>query len=248
MKSSQNSFASVYATAKAKVFHQPQPVAEIGQSPFILNTPANLNTSIKDGFVFISEPQGEAANRYRKIATALAQGSWPLKRILITSATSGDGKTLTAVNLALALAERGHSVFLAELNLVRPRYRYVFGSPSPLGVESVLRGESAPEDATFVLGSTRIAIASVALPMRNNELLKERRNLDKLLEYGLNTYQWSILDVPPIGECSTIRELASKAGPVVMVARSRKTKLNVFRRAALALGSDLNYVLLNDVA
>jgi Mrp family chromosome partitioning ATPase len=252
MKQSHNPFSSAYASAKAKILPQQRPAAEIKPStaptPFILSPPANLNTSAKDGFVFISEPRGETANRYRQIASAILRGSWPLKRILITSPAGGDGTTLNAVNFALALADRGQSVFLAELNLMRPRYRYVFGSLAAPGVESVLRGEDAPEDITYQLGATRIGIASVGTPMRNNDLLKERRNLDKLLDYGTSAFQWSVLDVPPVSECSIIRELAAKSGPVVMVARSRKTKLEVFRRAATALGNDLSYVLLNDIA
>jgi succinoglycan biosynthesis transport protein ExoP len=199
-------------------------------------------------FVFISEPGGggsEAVPRDRLGDDARHLAAEADSR---HSPAGGDGKTLTAVNFALALADRGQSVFLTELNLMRPRYRYVFGSLAAPGVESVLRGEEAPEDVTFQLGATRIGIASVATPMRNNDLLKERRNLDGLLDYGMSSFQWSILDVPPISECPIIRELAAKAGPVVMVARSRKTKLDVFRRAATALGNDLSYVLLNDIA
>jgi Mrp family chromosome partitioning ATPase len=150
------------------------------------------------------------------------------------------------MNLALAIAEQGHSVFFVELNLKRPRCRYVFGSPPARGVESVLLGEATPEEVTFQLGDTRIAIASVAAPMPDSLLVRPGPNLDKLLAYGESGYQWSILDLPPLEDCPAIREIATQAGPVVMVARSRRTKLNVFRRAAAALASDLDYVLLND--
>jgi len=208
-----------------------------------------VNTSEKDGFVLVSDPDGDAAHRYREMVAAIIRGPWPKRRILVTSSASGEGKTLTAVNLALVLGEMGRSVFLAELNLMRPRYRYVFGRPSEArGTESVLQGEASPEEVTFQLGDTRIAVASVANPMPNNDLLRRQEKLAQLFEYGAKTCEWSILDVPPIHECSAIKELASCAGPVVMVARARQTKLEVFRSAALALGNDLDYVILNDVA
>jgi Mrp family chromosome partitioning ATPase len=210
---------------------------------------ASLNTSAKDGFVLVSDPDGEAAHRYREMVTAMMRGPWPKKRIMVTSSASGEGKTLTAVNLALVLAEMGRSVFLAELNLKRPRYRYVFGTPPEArGTESVLQGDATPDEVTFQLGATRVAVASVASPMANNDLLRNRGKLETLLEYGAKTCEWTILDVPPIYECSAIKELASCAGPVVMVARARQTKLEMFRKAAVALGNDLDYVILNDVA
>src|SRR5271165_6730991 len=88
--------------------------------------PLDLNMSNRDGFVFVSDPDGEAAHRYRDIVDEILARAWPRKRMAVTSPASGEGKTVTAVNLALALAEKGHSVFLVELTLMRPRYRYVF--------------------------------------------------------------------------------------------------------------------------
>jgi len=251
MKSFPNSQSQAFAAAKAKAAPQwtvPESRPSAAPGPAILHSPAALNTSRKDGFVFISDPRGKAANRYRAMAATILSGAWPRKRILITSPAPGDGKTMTCVNLALALSERGQSVFLAELNLVRPRYRFVFGSPSAAGVEAALKGQVAPQDITFQLGATRIAVASVATPMASNELLGKQTNLDALLAYGQINYQWTILDLPSIGEYPAIDDLASQAGPVVLIARSRKTKLDAFRRASAALGARLNYVLLNDAA
>lgn len=249
MKPFPNSLAHAFAAAKAKAaphWTVAEPRSSTSQGPPIAYPAAELNTSRRDGFVFISDPRGEAAKRYRAMAATILAGTWPRKRILITSPARGDGKTMTCVNLALALSERGQSVFLAELNLMRPRYRFVFGSPSAAGVESALKGQVAPEEVTFQLGDTSIAVASVATPMANNDLLRRRSNLDALLGYGEHNYRWTVLDVPSIDESSAIEGLAAQAGPVVMVARSRRTKLGAFRRAAAELGSRLNYVLLND--
>jgi protein-tyrosine kinase len=250
MKSFPNSLSHAFAAAKAKVAAPQWTVTNDRprHAPTSHAAPGTLNTSAKDGFVFISAPRSEAADRYRRIAAAVIGGDWPRKRILVTSPGSGDGKTLTSVNLALALSERGQSVFLAELSLMRPRYRFVFGSPSAAGVESVLKGQIQAEEITFQLGDTRIGVASVAMPMPSNDLLKETARLDTLLKLGERDFQWTILDVPSVSEYPAIGELAAQAGPVVMVARSRKTKMKVFRQAAAELGADLDYVLLNDVA
>ncbi|AXC11805.1 Tyrosine-protein kinase EpsD [Acidisarcina polymorpha] len=205
--------------------------------------------SAKDGFVFVTDPEGEAARRYKQIVDEILGRAWPRKRMLVTSPAPGEGKTVTSVNIALALAAKGHSVFLAELTLMRPRYRFVFGAPPTLrGVESVLRGEATPEEVTFLLGETGVAVTSVGAPMPDNELLNKRASLHKLIAFGESKCEWVILDVPSIEESPAVKELASQAGPVVMVARSYKTKLAVFRKATNTLGSDLDYVILNDIA
>lgn len=208
-----------------------------------------LNTSPKDGFVFVSEPDGEAARRYRHIVDEMLGRVWARKRMLVTSPDAGEGKTVTSVNLALALAEKRFTVFLVELALMRPRYRFVFGAPpSSVGVESVLRGEVAPSDAIFQLGDTRVAVASVGAPMQNDDLLRRRGNLQRLLEFGDSVCDWTVLDAPSVNGCPAVADMAAQAGPVVMVARSRATRLEAFRAAAKTLGSKLDYVILNDAA
>jgi Mrp family chromosome partitioning ATPase len=237
MKSSLISLSVAYALTRLRAFPTSRPEHTEG-----------LNLSKKDGFVFVSEPEGVAANRYRDFTDEILTRAWPRQRMLVTSPASGEGKTVTSVNLALALAEKGFSVFLVELTLMRPRYRFVFGGNSSLGVESVLTGATTPEEATFQLGETRVGVCSVATRMDDHELLDCHEEMAQLLKYGETHFDWTVLDVPSINESNEIKELAAKAGPVVMVARSNKTKVEVFRRAARKLGSDLDYVILNDLA
>ena len=243
MKSSLNSFSLASAFTRKRR----DPAAETRLQTVPAST--SLNTSAKDGFVFVFDPTSEAANRYRNILDEILGRTWPRKLMLVTSPASGDGKTLTSVNLALALEEKKHSVLLVELTLNRPRYRFVFGAPpSTRGVESVLKGEAAPDEVTFQLGETRVAVMSVSKPMPDNSLLQRNPHLDKMLEYGKANYDWTILDVPSVRESRAVSELAAQAEPVLLVARSRQTKVEVFRKATHTLGRNLDYVILNDIA
>ncbi len=256
MKSSLISFALGYAFTKAREFPQLSPRTSPLSIPSLTSQTAresteasSLNTSTKDGFALVSDPEGEASQRYREFVDEMLGRAWPRKRMLVTSPASGEGKTITSVNLALTLAERGLTVFLLELTLTRPRYRYVFGAPDSLrGVESVLRGEASPEEATLQLGETRVAVSSVAKPTTNYELLSESDNLRRLIEHGEANYDWTVMDAPSLDGCERVKDLAVQAGPVVMVARSNRTKLEGFRKAANALGNDLDYVILNEIA
>jgi Mrp family chromosome partitioning ATPase len=249
MRSSLISFSLAYAFARVKEFPQFSSLAFPSKAASESQQTSALNTSAQDGFALVTDPEGEAAQRYRAFVDEILGRAWPRKQMLVTSPASGEGKTLTSVNLALVLAERGLTVHLVELTLNRPRYRYVFGAPDSLrGVENVLKGEVSPEEATLQLGDTRIAVSSVGRPMPDNELLQEGDNLRRLIGYGESTCDWTVLDAPSVEGCTAVKELAAQAGPVVMVARSLKTKLEIFRRAAKDLGSSLNYVILNDIA
>jgi MinD-like ATPase involved in chromosome partitioning or flagellar assembly len=205
------------------------------------------NTSRKDGFVFTFDREGRAASQYRAMRAEILNKKCERKLILVTSPGSGDGKTLTAVNLAFALEEKKLAVLVLELALTRPRFRYVFGKPpAASGVEAVLRGEASPEDVICQLGDTGVAAAAVN-KTADHQLLTANRNLEKLLEYGERKYDWTILDAPDIGSYKGVKALASRAGSVVMVARSRQTHVDSFRDAVRILGEDLDFVILNDV-
>lgn len=241
MKSSLNSLSSTQALPGKRVL---APQGKIHD----LTVPAGVNASRKDGFVFVSDPKSEAAARYRNILAEIQGRIWPRKLMMITSPGSGEGKTLTAVNLALALDEKKSTVLLVELTLNRPRYRFVFGAPSVArGVEAVLRGDTEPGDVTFLLGDTGVSIMSVGSPMPDNRLLEGNRYVEKIIEYGHANFDWTILDVPSVNESRAVSELATQAEPVLMVARSHRTTVERFRKATHTLGRNLDYVILNDM-
>jgi len=207
----------------------------------------NVNTSRKDGFVFAFDREGEAAHRYRSIRAEILSKQWNRKTILVTSPGAGEGKTLTAVNLAFAFEEKKLSVLLLELTLTRPRFRYVFGAPpSTKGIEAVLRGEAYPEQVICQLGDTGVEAAAVQKASSNHQLLDKNDNLKKLLEYGDKHYDWTILDAPAVSDCDSMKYLAGQAGLSLMVTRAYRTQIQAFKDATQQLQDDLSFVLFND--
>ena len=99
----------------------------------------------------VDEPHGQTAEAYRTLRTnllAVCRES-KAKTILITSARQGEGKTSTAANLAVALAQAGRSVVLISADLRNPRVHAVFGIGNEQGLGQVLEG-TLPLDEAIV--------------------------------------------------------------------------------------------------
>jgi len=149
----------------------------------------------------VDEPHGQAAEAYRTLRTnllAVCRES-KAKTILITSARQGEGKTSTAANLAVALAQAGRSVVLISADLRNPRVHAVFGIGNEQGLGQVLEG-TLPLDEAIVetdLADLRILpsgpVDAVDEPV---ELLQSGRMGDVLQECCRSDFV--IVDGPPI--------------------------------------------------
>jgi Mrp family chromosome partitioning ATPase/capsular polysaccharide biosynthesis protein len=86
---------------------------------------------------------------FRQLRTAIQLSSLdrPIRRILVTSAVAGEGKSTVVRNLALAFHEWGHRVAVVDADLRRPTMVAMFGEPHEFGLTSVLTGAAALEDA-----------------------------------------------------------------------------------------------------
>ncbi|WP_446744911.1 CpsD/CapB family tyrosine-protein kinase [Silvibacterium acidisoli] len=201
-----------------------------------------------DAFVFASAPDSAAANRYREICGDLVAGDASNKVLLVTSPGAAEGKTITAVNLAFAVAEQKKPVLLMELSLQRPRFRFVFGAPpNHPGVEQVLRGLIQPDAIVGELGNTGISLAGIgeSLPMAD-ELLAPGTHLNNLLDYAKSGFACTILDAPELTSSPHVKALAERVDEVVLVVRSGKTKATALRNTIRSLGQVRSSVVMND--
>jgi len=168
----------------------------------------------------VDEPHGQAAEAYRTLRTnllAVCRES-KAKTILITSARQGEGKTSTAANLAVALAQAGRSVVLISADLRNPRVHAVFGIGNEQGLGQVLEG-TLPLDEAIVetdLADLRILpsgpVDAVDEPV---ELLQSDRMGDVLLECCRSDFV--IVDGPPIFPVADSLVLADLVDGVLFV-------------------------------
>ncbi len=199
----------------------------------------------------------EAAEGYRVIRTSLiyATPGNDTRTFLFTSPGSGDGKTTTASNLAIALSQLGLKVLLVDADLRNPSIHAGFGIPQSPGLSEFLMGRNSFQEVIHRAGILDLCIApSGACPPNPAELLSLPQMRD-FLKQAEHTFDRVILDTPPIVPVTDATLLAAFTKSVVAVTLSGKTpwqaleRLNTNCKAvhAKVLGVILNNVTSFDV-
>lgn len=138
--------------------------------------------------------------------------------LLVASSVAGEGRTTTAVNLALALAEADHSVVVVDTDLRRPRVASCLDVPAEVGVSTVLGGGA---ELSAALQQTRYAGVSVLaageVPANPTEVLGTQR-FRNLLEQLSSRFDYVVLDSPPL-EVKDAAILSAAVQGVLLVVR-----------------------------
>jgi Mrp family chromosome partitioning ATPase len=147
------------------------------------------------------------------------------RTILVTSASSGDGRTTTAANLALAMAEAGQRVLLMDLDLRNPELAGAVGVGSERGLGSSLDGDVSLMDLVVESPEAPGLLVLPAAKGDRTHLEALTRRLPDLLSEALDGLaDYVIVDTPPLGEVSDGLRLAAQVDDVVVVARLRQTE------------------------
>ena len=142
--------------------------------------------------------------------------------VQVTSSIAGEGKTTTAANLAVVLAQAGLRVALVDADLRRPRIHEVFVLPQTPGFIDLVLGEDAKVVVNHVDigGGNRLSVfTSGAVPSSPSELLSSRRTKQLLNEMG-GHYDYVIVDSAPILPVSDSVALSGTVDGVIVVAQA----------------------------
>jgi capsular exopolysaccharide synthesis family protein len=159
------------------------------------------------------------------------------KTILITSPASGDGKSLLASNLAIAVAQSDRRVLLIDANWRHPELHRTFDLSCDIGVTSVVSGSATLREAvqrTKISGLEVLACGPV--PLNPADLLNSDAFLD-LLQAAGSEYDQVLIDSPPIMPFADARILAASCDATILVLRANKTIRRIAERAREALTS-----------
>lgn len=198
----------------------------------------------KERPIILPSDLGPAAGAYRMLRTQLLQlvRVHGARTVGIVSAADNEGKTLTAVNLALSLAvEPNQSVLLIDLDLRRPGVLAALRASAEHGLESWLDGaiETIPEIIYPVEGFERLSILpTVSAVPHSSETLAASRTQAMLAELKTaDPRRLLLLDLPPLLLTDDFLTVASHLDGVVVVAREGRTKREDLERMKEALGS-----------
>ncbi|MBV7330025.1 CpsD/CapB family tyrosine-protein kinase [Chloroflexi bacterium TSY] len=246
---------SIYQKCKPN-FEPPQDdVTKFFNLPTLGNIPLIPEEEAKrSGMVIMQQGAPSAsAEAYRVLRTNLqfAAVDTNLATLLITSPAPGDGKSVTAANIAMALAGIGRSVILIDADLHRPQQHRLFSLINNVGVTTALLTEQWNFD--LLLRKTSVdglrILTSGPLPPNPAELLGSDR-MNMLLTNLKNEADIIVMDSPPATILSDTTILSTKSDAVLMVIRSGKTRRDQTKRALSSLGqvnSNLAGVVVNGI-
>lgn len=200
-----------------------------------------------------NKPDLLIAERYRQIRTNLLYASidYEIKSIMVTSSKPGDGKTTTAVNLAIVLAKQQKKVLLVDADLRNPSLHFTFNISNLNGLTNVLTKQSNLDVAITPSGIPYLNILpSGELPHNPSELLGSKvmqSTIEKLRE----KFDYIVFDTPPVLLVADAQILANKCDGVVFVIDGDKTQKSHAIKAKILLEtvqSRLLGVIVNGVA
>ena len=184
--------------------------------------------------VSISDPGSPAAEAYRTLRTSVQFIGLdrPVQTIQFTSPSSGEGKTTTLANLAVALASAGQRVVVVCCDLRRPRLHEFFGMGNDIGFTSVLLGDTPLAEALQgVPGQPRLALlASGPQPPNPSELLASPR-AEELLDLLKAKVDVVLVDSPPVLPVTDGMVLARIVDATILVATANMTTRKEVQRS-----------------
>jgi capsular exopolysaccharide synthesis family protein len=185
---------------------------------------------------------------YRSIRTALlfSRAGAPPKKILLTSAIEGEGKTWTAIHAALAFAQTGARTLLIDADLRRAQCHEILGADNSYGLSEVLVGQLEPEQAVRFIEDRGLFLLPAGSRVPNPaELLTSTRMLQALKSLS-RQYEHILIDSAPLMYASDTVGIATMADGVVLVAGASTPKQSVrhaAERLSLAAANVLGVVL-----
>ncbi len=198
------------------------------------------------------DPGSDTSEAYRALRAAVQYTLPPgeMKTLLITSPSSGDGKTTLVSNLAIVMAQAGRRILVMDADLRNPSQHDIFGVKNNTGLSSLLAGRCSLETAVQRTQVPGLEILPCGpLPANPAEILNSRE-FGETLELLTDKYDCVVVDSPPVEAVSDARIIAASCDATLIVLKAqtahRRTTEHT-RDALLSVGARIIGLVVNDI-
>ena len=213
-------------------------------APVLAAPPSERTLELDQRLVAALAPSSLAAEQYRSLRTRIkrSEGNRSIRTMVITSPAKGDGKSLTAANLALTMGQEFQQrILLVDADLRRPTIHRLFGIEEGPGLADVLMGGAELDQVLVPLAEYHVTVLPAGtLPSHPAELLGSsamRRVLDMLR----NRFDRILIDMPPVAPLADLHIVAPLVDGLLMIVRAGITPKPAIERALAGL--DVSKVL-----
>lgn len=197
-------------------------------------------------------PLAEAYRHLRTSVLLSTAGRAP-KSLLVTSSLPGEGKTTTAVNTAISLAQTGASVVIIDADMRRPRLQSIFDMHGQQGLSSILSSDTSKDDMLAMVRSDEESglniLTSGPIPPNPAELLGSDQ-MRRLLAVLQENYTHVVVDSPPVSSFTDGVLISTMVDGVLLVVHGGKSSRHIVRRSKQLLndvGAKIFGVVLNNI-
>lgn len=205
-----------------------------------------------DKLITNGNPRSPAAESYKTLRTNIQYAGFDrqIKSILLTSCEPSEGKSLTAANLAISIAQDGKKVLLVDCDLRKPMQRRVFNIMDMKGLTNVLA-----EDLDYKTVLNDVDVENLAImtsgpkPPNPSEILGSSK-MQNFMDEITADYDVVILDTPPMLPVTDATVLSRIVDGVLLVVRHGKTTIEaaeIVRRQIEKVGANILGAVINDV-
>jgi capsular exopolysaccharide synthesis family protein len=223
----------------------------VARGKLTAGTAAASGSGASTAMVALDDSRSALAEAYRHLRTSLlfSSAGKPPQTILVTSSQPSEGKTTTAINTAITLAQAGADVVLIDCDLRRPRLHHHFQLENTHGLTNFLSGER--NTAELIKECDKLPnlkiVTSGPIPPNPAELLSsiEMRNL---IDFLRSNFKHVIIDSPPAISFTDAVILSTLVDGVIIVAMVGKSSIHMikrFRQRLTGVGSRIYGVVLN---
>jgi succinoglycan biosynthesis transport protein ExoP len=182
-------------------------------------------------------PLAEAYRRLRTSVLLSSPGHAP-KTLVITSCVPSEGKSTTAINLAVSLAQTGARVLVIDADMRRPTVHSSFGIENRGGLSNILSHEMSSAETLALVQKEKVSglylLTSGPIPPNPAELVGSEQMRKLLIELG-STFDHIVIDTPPIASFTDGVLLSAIADGVILVIHANECSRKVIQRSQQAL-------------